>query len=370
MKKIYILALLMVLVSCRGNVGGHHHDDDEDEHSHSATDEIVIEPEKAEKLGISTTKIELTPFNGVLKVSGHIKKNDLDSWDIIAGSSGKITFVKNNVVIGSEVKASEVLFSLSSDEMNNNNISSELEKSKQTYQLAEKKFKRAQNLRESRLITENEYLEAATELKKSETDLKRLSVATNRKLSSPHTGYIIALNVDNGHYVEEGDIIATISTGKDIIIEADVPSRYSTIINRITGANYVLNGEVFSAGSRLSFSDISPEGSTIIPVEFKTEKKPGLSVGIPIEVYIKFGENKKIIAVPKKSIAEKYGKYYVYVKLDEDCYKETEVTLGESDGINIEIKSGLKEGQDVVTDGVYYVKMAGSSTAIPHGHSH
>jgi multidrug efflux pump subunit AcrA (membrane-fusion protein) len=59
------------------------------------------------------------------------------------------------------------------------------------------------------------------------------------------------------------------------------------------------------------------------------------------------------------------------VQLDEEGYQRREVTLGGSDGQRVEIKSGLKEGEKVVTKGAIHVKLASASNAIPaHTHEH
>ena len=61
---------------------------------------------------------------------------------------------------------------------------------------------------------------------------------------------------------------------------------------------------------------------------------------------------------------------FVYLRLDEEGYKKQEVTLGDTDGANVRILSGLHEGDRVVTRGVYQVKLAAHSGVIPEGHSH
>ncbi|MGL5547637.1 MAG: efflux RND transporter periplasmic adaptor subunit, partial [Tannerellaceae bacterium] len=64
------------------------------------------------------------------------------------------------------------------------------------------------------------------------------------------------------------------------------------------------------------------------------------------------------------------GVYYVFVQLDEEGYSKQEVTLGGDNGSEVQILSGLKPGEVVVTKGAMQVKLASMSSAIPHGHSH
>ncbi len=52
-------------------------------------------------------------------------------------------------------------------------------------------------------------------------------------------------------------------------------------------------------------------------------------------------------------------------------YKKQEVTLGASNGKKVQILTGLKAGDRVVTKGAYQVKLASASNAIPaHSHEH
>lgn len=73
--------------------------------------------------------------------------------------------------------------------------------------------------------------------------------------------------------------------------------------------------------------------------------------------------------MPVSALTEDQGVFYVYLKLDENCYRRQEVSTGESDGDNIEILSGLKPGDTVVTKGAIHVKLASAGKAIP-GHTH
>ena len=62
--------------------------------------------------------------------------------------------------------------------------------------------------------------------------------------------------------------------------------------------------------------------------------------------------------------------YFVYIKTDDEHYRKQEVTLGETDGARVHIKSGLNAGDIVVTNGVYQVKLAATHSVIPEGHTH
>ena len=89
------------------------------------------------------------------------------------------------------------------------------------------------------------------------------------------------------------------------------------------------------------------------------------------EVWLLTRPRENVLSVPVSALTEEQGLYFVYLKLDGSCYKKQEVKLGESDGIRTEIVSGLKPGDNVVTKGVYNVKLASASNIIPaHTHNH
>ena len=72
----------------------------------------------------------------------------------------------------------------------------------------------------------------------------------------------------------------------------------------------------------------------------------------------------------KAALTEEQGIYFVYLQIAEEEFVKREVGIGESDGKNVRILSGLKEGERVVVKGAYQVKLASSSSVLPEGHSH
>jgi multidrug efflux pump subunit AcrA (membrane-fusion protein) len=70
------------------------------------------------------------------------------------------------------------------------------------------------------------------------------------------------------------------------------------------------------------------------------------------------------------AVTEEQGLTFVYWRLDEEGYRTQEVSLGESNGDRVQVLSGLRPGERVVTRGVYQVKLAAVSSVMPEGHSH
>ena len=66
---------------------------------------------------------------------------------------------------------------------------------------------------------------------------------------------------------------------------------------------------------------------------------------------------------------EEYGKLYVFVEDGYGSFSKRYITAGNRNLQFTEVLSGLTEGETVVTEGAYNIKLAGMAGAVP-GHSH
>ena len=124
-------------------------------------------------------------------------------------------------------------------------------------------------------------------------------------------------------------------------------------------------------GRLLSVGRSTAAASHYIPVTFSIPAGHGLVPGSFAEVWLLTGVRNDVISLPLRAVTEEQGVNFVYIKMDEICYRKQEVTLGESDGERVEIVSGVKAGDNVVTAGAYNVRLASASNAIPaHTHNH
>ena len=145
----------------------------------------------------------------------------------------------------------------------------------------------------------------------------------------------------------------------------------------ITGANFTTaySGRTYSTselgGRLLSIGRSQNEGQYYMPVSFSIKNASDLIPGAFAEIWLLCGEKDNVITVPVSALTEEQGLYFVYLKLDGQCYRKQEVTPGASDGQRTEILKGLATGDNVVIKGAYNVKLASASNAIPaHTHNH
>ncbi|MDE6321025.1 MAG: efflux transporter periplasmic adaptor subunit, partial [Muribaculaceae bacterium] len=174
---------------------------------------------------------------------------------------------------------------------------------------------------------------------------------------------------------DAGQTIATIGNGSSLMLRADVPVSQTSFIHNISSANIILPGHdsdisIDEAGGKLINPSTAAASGGYIPVYFTLTNSGQLLPGTNVEVYLKGHMREDALVIPRDAVTEQQGTYFAYVQLDEDCYRKCPVKLGNSDGNNVEILSGLNPGDEVVTIGAIIVKLAESSGAVPEGHSH
>jgi cobalt-zinc-cadmium efflux system membrane fusion protein len=94
-------------------------------------------------------------------------------------------------------------------------------------------------------------------------------------------------------------------------------------------------------------------------------------IGMFVDMLLATRESQQGLAVPESAIVRDLGRDVVYVVLSGETFQRREVTLGIQDSGFVEILSGLEEGERVVTEQAFRVKLASASpAAFGEGHTH
>jgi RND family efflux transporter MFP subunit len=347
---------------------------------HSPEAEIVYLKEQAWKVAFANTKVIKRPFAEIIKTTGHILAAQGDEVIITANSNGIITFGNSNKQIGSAVNSGETLFSISGGGLTENNIDHDFTTSKANFEKNKTDYQRAQKLVTQKVISQKKFQEIELTFKNSETHFKTLSKnysKRGKKITSPLTGFIKNLIVREGQYVQIGQTIASVSQNQRLMLKAEVPQKHYTKLGSIASANFrtaydnhlydtdSLNGEFISYGKS------TDEHAFYIPVNFEIDNKGAIIPGSYIEIFLKTNEVKNVLTIPYSSLLEEQGHYYAFVQISGEGFEKRELELGINDGIDVEVISGIKEKERVVSKGAYQIKLSTMSGKIPaHGHEH
>ena len=383
--KNYILTgtLCMFLL---GGCGEHAHDHEHEGHDHEAeihaeektahSDEIVLTPEKAKAAGVEAEVIHPGAFREVIQAGGQILSAQGQEATVVAASSGVVSFSRK-IAEGIEVGQGSELLSVSAEHIQEGDP---VRKAKVAYEKAKEEYERAEKLVGSQIVSQKEFAALREAYQNARLAYEALLPSKSGKgvaVKAPIGGFVKNCLVKEGDYVTVGQPLMTVTQMRRLVLKADVSERYYAQLPRIVSANFKTpyNNKVYSlenlGGKVLSFGKSSGDTSYYVPVTFEFDNRGDMVPGAFVEVFLLSGERQGVISLPESALTEEQGLYFVYLKLDDECYKKQEVQLGTSNGERVEILSGLKDGDTVVTRGAIHVKLAAASNAIPaHSHNH
>lgn len=189
----------------------------------------------------------------------------------------------------------------------------------------------------------------------------QISEVEKNKAASPQItfyskthGYVTEVAVKEGMYVEEGTLLIKISELKEVWVEAQayasekIRSNSSFQIYSATSPDELYNGSlVFNnpsveAGRKIQLLRIRIDNA-------KSKLIPGMMVYVNPTT-----TSQTVLSVPKSALLLEKMKT-VWIKSDETTFEQRMVVTGIENKYLVEILSGIKEGEIVVTSGAYLI---------------
>ncbi|MDQ3323404.1 MAG: efflux RND transporter periplasmic adaptor subunit [Acidobacteriota bacterium] len=185
-------------------------------------------------------------------------------------------------------------------------------------------------------------------------------------LLSPITGLINEIKATSGQQVESGTELLTISNLSTVLLEAQVFERDLPIVRESTRASFTssaLNGEIYTIGTADGDGRLVSIGQTVnaetrtVAVIYEVKNPLNrLRDGNFVEVTIDTSGDRRVLAVPKSAVVREQGETFVFVFTGGESFERRAVALGAEGAEFFEVNSGLKEGDRVVTEGVYQLR--------------
>lgn len=377
MKK-YLFMGTALLFLCGACTQQHNHEAEEAAHeaeSHGGhSDEIILTPEKAKAAGVMVETVTPGTFREVIPTSGQVLAAQGDENTLVAATAGVVSFSRT-VTEGMSVGRDVELLSVSAENLQDGDP---VKRARIAYERAKGEYERAEKLIGERIVSEKEFNVLKENYENARIAYEALSPSKAGKgvaVKSPMAGYVKACFVKEGDYVTVGQPLLSVTQTRRLMLRAEVSERYYSRLHNIASANFQTpyDDKVYSLadlkGRLLSFGKSSDGTSYYVPVTFEFDNRGDVIPGSFVEVYLLASERQNVLSVPVSALTEEQGLYFIYCQIDEECYRKQEVTVGANDGKRVEILSGLKGGEKVVTQGAIHVKLASASTTIP-GHTH
>jgi RND family efflux transporter MFP subunit len=343
--------------------------------------DITYLKEQAWKVDFATVPALVKPFSEIIKTSGQILSAPGDEGVLISQINGIVTFSGRNLTAGNYIASGTSLFSVKSNELVTGTLSAEVKKAESDLATAKANFDRASVLVKDQIISQKEFVEVKLRYENAQTALHSAKVnssfnANKQTVVAPMSGFLKNILVDNGQYVAAGQTLATISKNKKLNLRAEVSQKYFTKLSSIQSANFKTTdgSKVYSTrdlhGKLVSFGKSTDAGTPFVPITFEIDNEGEFIPGSVVEVFLQSG-SKPALLIPYSSLMEEQGIFYVYVQTEGESFQKREVTLGATDGLQIQVLSGVIAGERVVSKGAYQIKLSTASGTLPaHGHEH
>lgn len=359
--------------------GDHNHEASVDNHNVAAeahSDEIILPKAKADAAGVKVSVIAPAPFQQVIKTSGQVLAAQGDESVAVATVAGVVSF-RGKVTEGMSVGKNTPLITISS-----NNIADgdPMERARIAYEVSKKEYERMKALVKNKIVSDKDFAQAEQNYENARISYDALSKnhsASGQSITAPIAGYVKSVLVKEGDYVTIGQPLVSVTQNRRLFLRAEVSEKYYPYLHTISSANFQTpyNNKVYElsslSGKLLSCGKAAGDNSFYVPVTFEFDNKGEVIPGSFVEVYLLSSTMENIISLPRTALTEEQGVFFVYIQLDEEGYKKQEVTLGADNGKSVQVLTGVKAGDRVVTEGAYQVRLASASNAIPaHSHEH
>ncbi|NBC56991.1 MAG: efflux RND transporter periplasmic adaptor subunit, partial [Bacteroidetes bacterium] len=204
-----------------------------------------------------------------------------------------------------------------------------------------------------------------TKIKNYELSISDVKTMNNGrlKLRSPKTGIVNKINVEQGDNVNSGHSLMQIADLSSLWAILDV---YENDLNAISVGDKVnisipnhqnISGQVSFISPVLEANSRSAKARVVID-NADQKLKPGVFVKAKLSADNKTGNPSKKLMIPKSAVLWTGRRSIVFQQLENDRgvhFKMKQITIGSSTTNQVEILSGLKPGDKIVTQGAFSI---------------
>ncbi len=297
---------------------------------------------------VSTLTVKDSAFTHYIEVQGNIetKENIMISPEY----SGVLTQL--NVKAGQKVSKGQVLARI-----DDGGMSAQLAQAENKLALDKTTFDRQKNLWDQKIGSEIQYLQTQTAYQSQQKMVKQMQAQLAKTVvRAPFSGTIDEVIVERGQVVAPGQALFRIVNLGNMYVTANVPENYLSKLKLNASVEVYLNaiGKTYKGKVRQVGTYINPNNRTF-SIEIAVPNpddllRPNQVAVLKIEDYI----NKNALLIPENILTENAAKEKIVYVVSEG--KETKVAqriieIGYTSGAMVEVKSGLKPGETIVTEG-------------------
>ena len=374
MKQLIIfIHFALLLTSCGGNKA-------EEQKSEKQVNEnsVSLTDAQLKNAGIQTGKLEQRTISSVLKVNGKI---DVPPQNMVSISVPLGGYLKStNLLPGMHISKGEVLAVM--EDQQYIQLQQDYLTAKAQFSFNENEYNRQKELNESKATSDKVFEQTKATyqsqnilIKSLEEKLKLIGVNPNKigannisrsiKIYSPINGFVSAVNVNIGKYVNPSDVLFELVNPTDIhlaltIFEKDLDKLF--IGQKLIAYSNSQPDKKYPCEIILISKNLSDESSAEVHCHFEKYDKtllPGMFMNAAIEV-----KSNNVNALPDDAIIRFENKQYVFITKGKNQFEMVEVKTGDSENGFTEISIDEKMANETfVLKGAYNLLMKMKNTS-------
>jgi len=339
-------------------------------------------------VAVSKTSVEVQTVQSTEKSSGDTYKATLEAYQqgiITSKTSAKVLTL--SVENGQYVNAGDTLVTLDDQDIQNNIKTAQAqlqvyEQQVNAYQVAMEKYKisvddaqrnydRQKALFDKKAISQTDLESAEKTLKSAQADYdsgnasiqtaqaniaaENVTIAnyqdtlSNTVIKAPISGVISDKSIYIGQMASSGTTLAKINDISSVYATIQVPQEKISGVKIGQAATVTVDGSDKTYTGTLQNMDLSADTtSRVFNCKVKIDNSDkSLLPGVYAKVELDSAEKTEVITVPVNALVGNEGDYSIFIN-NNGTVKKQKVTIGETNGNNIEITSGVQAGDAVI----------------------
>lgn len=325
----------------------------------------VIIPENDPVLKkITTEAVKETDYSNSITSVGTIETIPTNYTEIASPFSGRI--IKSFVNIGQSINAGSPVFEIVSPDYFS--IQKEYVDASNDAKLAEKNYRRQQDLVQHGVGIQKELEEADTEYKNKKSALSNISSALkvynsngnggSLIIRAPIRGEVISNRIVNGQYLKaDAEPVVIIAELSKVWVTGEVKEKDIRFIHMGDPVSVQVNTypDLTITGKIFHINELLDEATRSIKVLIECDNpnkklKPGMFAQLTYST-----SSEKAIIIPSSALLQQGDSQYVWVKTGNHQFSKRVVTIGKSSEKTVKITSGLTSGEIIMSAGGIYM---------------
>jgi len=310
-------------------------------------------------LPVTVIKLKKEPLSNQLQVSGTVLPNEsVEIKPEISGLVTKINFKEGQVVS----KGTPLVY------LNDNELQAQFQRLQYTQKLFQTQESRQKQLLAREAISQEEYDIVLNQYNTAISDIKLVEAQLEKTvIRAPFTGRLGLRQISEGSVINPSNVIVSIVNSDPIKLEFSIPERYASLVSigssiffssesskeEVEGKVYAFEPQIDAATRTLKLRAQSPNKSG--------KYLPGMFVKIRFVLDIE----EEALLVPAEAVIPELSGYKVFVVGADGTAEQRIIEIGTRTDTQVQVISGLNEGDLVLTSGVMQVRQGMPIKATP-----